>query len=235
MSISSDVIFGTLNSRTDLGLIFTHKVLTPPEVHTEYIEIPGREPLDLSQLGGAYPLYNNRELTVEFEHPGPDFQAARALVFEKLHGRKMQIRFLDDPNWYYTGRLFVAYEVTGSTLHFTITITAEPFKRMVSETVTTLNAAGTITNPTDFPAYPLIRVYGSGAGTVTVNNKTVTISTISTYIDIDSEVMDCYKGTANLNNQVSLASFPVLNPGSNGMSFSGAITKLEITGRWRSL
>lgn len=233
--ISSDVIFGSLNSRTDLNLTFTHADKGAPDVHTEYVKVPGREPVDLSELILGFPQYQMRNMTIEFEYIGTGWEDEKTLVLAKLHGKKMEIRFLNDPDWYYVGRCLVASEVNMSTLHFTISVTAEPYKRYYDEAPTTLTAAGTITNPTDFVSKPLIKAYGSGDGSFTVGNKTVTIANIDGYVVVDSELMDCYKGLTNKNNDVTLTEFPKFAPGVNNISFSGDITSLEILGRWRTL
>ena len=233
--ISSDVIFGSLNSRTDLGLIFTHAVIGLPETHTEYVEVPGRSPVDLSELIVGKPYYNLRELTIEFEYTSPDWADEQTLVNSYLHGKKMDIRFLNDPNWYYTGRIAVACEPNMTTLHFTLTVTAEPFKRAYNETPTTLSAPGNVTNPTRFSSSPIIRVNGTGAGTVTVGNQIITFADIDGYVDVDSELMDCYKGLVNCNADVTLSEFPKLAPGSTGITWTGGVTSVQVEGRWRTL
>ena len=100
------------------------------------------------------------------------------------------------------------------------------------DTTTTLTASGTITNPTRFDAQPLLRVYGTG--TLGIGSGSITISQADTYTDIDCEMMDAYKGSANKNNFITLSgyNFPVLKPGSNGVTLGTGITKVEITPRW---
>lgn len=233
--ISTDVVFGLLNSRTDLGLTFTHFYQGAPETHTEYVEVPGRTPVDLSELIVGEPWYNMREMTIEFEYLAPDWEAEKTLVFASLHGRKMDIRFSADPGWFYTGRCAVEFEVTASTLHVTVAVTADPFKHVYGEVPTTLSSPGNVTNPTQFSSLPLIRVNGSGAGTVTVGNQVITLLDIDGYVDIDSKLMDCYKGLVNCNGDVELDKFPKLPPGSSGITWTGGVTSVEVEGRWRTL
>ena len=233
--ISTEVKFGSVSSTTDLNLIFTHAVIGTPEVRMEYVEVPGRSPVDLSELMLGKPQYNMREITVEFEYKGLDWADEMALVFAKLHGRKMDIRFLTDPSWYYTGRCIVTVEPNLSTLHFTVTITADPFKRVYNELPTTLAAPGNVVNPTLYDSSPLIRVNGTGAGTLTVGNNTVTLDAIDGYVDIDSELMDCYKGLVNCNGDVTMSEFPTLAPGTNAITWSGGVTSVVVTGRWHTL
>lgn len=116
-----------------------------------------------------------------------------------------------------------------------ITFNCKPQKWLKSgENAVRFTAAGTLSNPTRFPALPLIRVYGTGKGTVTVGNQTISISGISEYVDIDCELQDCFKGTANCNSAVTLGDegFPTLESGDTGISFSGKVTAVEVTPRW---
>lgn len=89
---------------------------------------------------------------------------------------------------------------------------------------------GKLRNPTEYPAKPLIKVTGSGNGSITVGGKTVTLTGISAYLMIDSETMNCYKGTANENSKMS-GTFPELS-GESQITWTGGITAVEITPRW---
>lgn len=91
-----------------------------------------------------------------------------------------------------------------------------------------------VTNPTLFDALPFLRVYGTG--TLGMGSHTITITAADEYTDIDCEMMDCFKGSANKNQYVQFSGndFPTLEPGVNGFSFSG-ITKVEVKPRWWSV
>ena len=96
-------------------------------------------------------------------------------------------------------------------------------------------ANGSIFNPTLFPAKPLLRVYGTGQ--VGIGGETFHITAADGYTDIDCDLEDAYKGTANKNGclQLSSGEFPTLAPGDNGITLGSGITKVEITPRWWSL
>ena len=116
--------------------------------------------------------------------------------------------------------------------NFDVTFICKPQRYLASgEEKMKFVSAGSILNPTDFEARPLIRVYGTG--TVGWGSHTITITSASTYTDIDSELMDCFKGTSNRNQYVQFSNndFPVLKPGGNGITLSG-VTKVEIIPRW---
>lgn len=91
-----------------------------------------------------------------------------------------------------------------------------------------------LNNPTLFDALPFLRVYGTGI--LGIGSHTITITAADVYTDIDCEMMDCFKGSANKNQYVQFSGndFPTLEPGVNGFSFSG-ITKVEVKPRWWSV
>lgn len=90
-------------------------------------------------------------------------------------------------------------------------------------------ANGTIYNPTNYGAKPLLRLYGTG--TFTISGQTITVASASGYTDIDVEIMEAYKGDANCNANVSLPDDFVIKAGANQVTFSG-LTKAVITPRW---
>lgn len=107
------------------------------------------------------------------------------------------------------------------------------------ETIVSLTSAGSISNPTIFAAKPLIKITGSGNVTLTVGTYTVSISGISSYINLDCEAQDAYRAAGeNENNKVTFPAgqgYPVLVRGSNAISWTGTVTKVEITPRWWTL
>ena len=90
-------------------------------------------------------------------------------------------------------------------------------------------------NPTDFPAKPLIKIHGSGSGTVGIGTYTVTINDILDGMIVDSEQQDTYKDQTNCNSRVSIAEYPKLVSGNNVISISGGVTSIEIIPRWWTL
>lgn len=108
------------------------------------------------------------------------------------------------------------------------------------ESVLTFTAAGQLINPTAFTALPLITIYGTAAGTVTVGTATVTINSITDPVILDCELQNAYSqlgegAPENKNGSIKAIPFPTLFPGSNPIAFSGGITKIEIIPRWWEL
>ena len=106
--------------------------------------------------------------------------------------------------------------------------------RKDGETPVTFNSPGALYN-TGETALPLLTVYGSGSGTVTVGTETMQITAIDGYVVIDCSTQDAYKGLSNKNSTIKAAEFPELGPGENPVSWTGGVTKVEIIPRWWTL
>lgn len=108
------------------------------------------------------------------------------------------------------------------------------------ERAVVFTSAGKMFNSTKFTALPIIKVYGTAAGTVTVGTATVTINEITESVILDCENQNAYSQTGegapeNKNSSIKAIPFPTLAPGENVISFSGGITKIEIIPRWWEL
>lgn len=93
-----------------------------------------------------------------------------------------------------------------------------------------LYMAGYVFNPTDKPSLPTITVRGSGAGTLTVGDTTLTLRDCNGIV-LDSEGEDAYRGLENLNDTVT-GEFPVINAGSVYVSWTGGVAGVTIVPRW---
>ena len=114
----------------------------------------------------------------------------------------------------------------------TISFMCKPQRwRKDGETPLLLTASQTIYNEL-FPALPLIKINGTGAGNLYVGGYTVEILSLDEYVMLDSDTQNAYKGTLNKNSTISAPEFPVLQSGDNVVDWDGNITSIEITPRW---
>lgn len=97
------------------------------------------------------------------------------------------------------------------------------------QTITVTNTK-TIYNPTEFISKPLIKINGSGIGTLTVNGVLKMFSGINGYLMVDSETMNCYKENQNCNSQMG-GSFPEFGKETT-ITIGGGITSAEVIPRW---
>lgn len=104
------------------------------------------------------------------------------------------------------------------------------------EVATVFRSSGTINNPTMFPSKPLMKVTGSGSGSISINGTTITINSLSKTIIFDCESQNAYSEPAvNQNGNISAPKFPVLVPGNNSVILSGGVASIEIIPRWWEL
>ncbi len=97
----------------------------------------------------------------------------------------------------------------------------------------------TITNPGTHKSAPRFIIEGTGDVVLTIGTQIVEIEGLEGGIIIDSEMGDCLNltETAYLNGHVTIMDddFPTLQPGANIISWTGTVTKITITPRWRDL
>lgn len=120
----------------------------------------------------------------------------------------------------------------------TISFNCKPQRYLHSGlTPVVLTASGTLTNPTQFDAKPLLYVTTTASGAVLgVGGVDITINRTGV-TNIDCETGRCYLSTTSLDDKVVLSSidFPTLAPGSNGISLGSGISRVEIRPRWWEL
>ena len=113
---------------------------------------------------------------------------------------------------------------------FIINFICQPFGYLLSgQNPITITTKGTRLINTNELAEPYIKIYGSGEVDLTINNN-IHKFTITDYIEIDSELMECYRGSAS---QTFKGKFPVLVNGESVISWTGSVSKIEVIPRWR--
>lgn len=100
-----------------------------------------------------------------------------------------------------------------------------------------ISTSGTslVFNPEAFPSNPYFKLYGNGDLALTVNETEWTFSGITDYVEIDAETKNTFKGTQLLNSQKTGSGYPVLLPGTNEISVSASVSRLEMKPRWCTL
>lgn len=206
-----------------------------PSRAVDFIPVPGRNG-DLIGLStrlenGVY-RYLDAFIFRDFE---ANLAAFRAFLLSQNGYRRLTDSY--HPDTYrmvtFTGPLEPQVIETNDAGRFDIELPCMPQRFLLSgETVTTLTASGSITNPTRFPSRPLLRIYG--AGVLGVGGTNITISAADVYTDIDCATGRAYKGATPRDRYISLSSidYPYLQPGANGISLGTGITRVEITPRW---
>lgn len=207
-----------------------------PERDIETVSVPGRS-------GDLY-IDNNRFKNITVTYPafissdfGKRFGGFRAFMMSQKGYQRLEDTY--HPDEYrlaiFTGPMDPDVKVLNRSGEFDISFNCKPQRWLKSgEEPITLTASGSIFNPTLFDAKPLLRLYGTG--TITIGNFGITVSSASTYTDIDCEIMEAYKGSTNCNGNISLtgSDFPKISPGANTVTISG-FSSVVIYPRWWTL
>lgn len=108
---------------------------------------------------------------------------------------------------------------------FPIVFRCKPFWYANEEEEIALTKGGIIENAGSVYAEPILTVYGSGDGALTIGENTVELTGMAGSMTINSELEECYSGIVNMNEKMS-GDFPKLQPGLNGVTWSGGVTKV---------
>lgn len=93
---------------------------------------------------------------------------------------------------------------------------------------------GDIHNIGTYKSEPYIKIFGCGDIVFRVNGSPLSISGISDYVEIDKELDAIFKGTLSMEGNSS-GDTPFFDVGKNKIEWTGNITRVEITPRWRCL
>lgn len=235
-------VFAGKDSFIDYGIIISTKPNIPsPKRRVSYIEVPGRD----SNLRYDEGTYEDITLTVECTIKGERimerlddikgwlFSAGESdLVFSFQADRKYRAQVVNAIDFKQ------GFKITSQ---FVIVFNCRPFKYAVDNTpvIITTGLGTTLVNQGTVVSRPVIKVYCTGNGSFKINNREVTLEDVSTgSVILDSELEEAYYFEAgavvNANNQMS-GEFPILDTGNNTITFTGGVTKLEITPNWRWL
>ena len=159
-----------------------------------------------------------------------------------LRGRGW-VRFGNRPNERYKARSVLQVQLDKITRGrenrtFEVLFDCQPYRYVYPEAADfVLTAGNTIPNPGNAPSEPRIKVEGTDDVIITVGSQVVELAGLTDGAIIDTELMDVLNlaGTALLNNIATLDAFPKLNTGMNTIAWTGTVTKVTITPRWRNI
>lgn len=205
-----------------------------PEERVNHVEIPGRSG-DLTETQGEN-IYNSYIQTVSFAVRGG--QRVRD-VFRWLRGAGY-VTFSGEPDRRQQARVIGAVTLNkhGYNLDYwegECQIYCQPLKELLNEPKVTITSAGTVRNNGDVECAPLWKITATGNVTLSAGGNTITVTTGSGTIWIDSDTMEVWNSdrtallTAN-----SAGDFPVLQPGANSVT-GGGWSRIEIEKRERYL
>jgi phage-related protein len=207
-----------------------------PAQRQDKVSIPGRSG-SLHLVQGNWPVYE----TVLYS-PGcwlapavdaqsvADYLSGEGLViFGSMQERAYQARLVNQIP-------FTRLDETAGYAGFSPIFECEPlaYQSVPAADLTITNSGSVISNPGTAHAFPVIRVYGNGDILLTVTGQTVHLMGITSGILLDWTMGDALAldGSTMLNNRVS-GDAQALYPGNNPISWTGDVSKVEITPNWR--
>lgn len=122
----------------------------------------------------------------------------------------------------------------GGYMQFAPVFECQPFRLWAQgETDLVYTQPGTITNPGNIPARPRIRLLGSGDVLLQVG-QAAQLSDLGGGIIIDSGLEDCLSlDESSLINDRLQGDFPLIPPGTWQVTWTGNVSQVTITPRWR--
>lgn len=233
MGVSEHIFFDGVDLSDFGALAVNGNIYASAARDYEAISVPGRNGALFIDRGG----YENvtRRYDVYFSGPMAAGNAARLRTYLTTRTGYKRLEDTLHPDEYCLGCFRGGLDSSMETVRYVgyvLEFDCKPqrFLKEGDETVA-FTAGGTLANPEPTTARPLIRVYG--AGTVTVGGAAFTVAaSANAYVDVDSEIEDCYCGGVNCNSLVTLDDFPTLGPGQSAVVLGEGITSVEITPRW---
>lgn len=117
-----------------------------------------------------------------------------------------------------------------------ITFDCKPQRYLTSGKTALTPAKNSSISNTYEPSLPVITINGSGNGTLTIGGTVVTITGQSAAIVLDSERQTAESGGQNANSLISLSNgFPVLQNGSNTVTWTGGVSSISVVPNWWTL
>lgn len=234
-----DIFFFDGRSSTDYGVIWTGaRTEDAPERDLEFVSVTGRSG-DLVRDNGRYKNTTVRYSCAVIRKYRGRYDALCAHLFAAPSYRRLEDTM--HPNMYrlavFQGPIEPESTPHGKAGTFDVKFNCKPHKYLKSgEFALTITNGETLLNRWD-ESLPLIRITGNGSGILMFGGVTVTIDSMDGGLTLDAETQNAYNGTENKNGTIRIAGgeFPTLPAGETRIAWSGGITAVELTPRWRTL
>lgn len=227
-------IFKNSDSRNIKGLIVgSLPPITKPKMRVRIDTIDGKDGDEITELGyEAYTKEVKIGLTKGYEIDN---------IIQWLNGEGTII-FSNEPDKYYRVKVIeqIDYEKLLRFKTATLKLHTQPFKYSAIERIRAFETTGLtsleIRNAGNHFAKPIITLYGTGTINLSVNGNQVCVVNLGDTgeaITLDTEKQEAYSGNILKNRQMT-GRFMNLQVGKNVISWTGTLTKIEISNysRW---
>lgn len=234
MGVNTFTYNGT--SSSTYGIFIEHRpVMSFPKRVIESISVPGRSGNLLFDTGA----YENVTLTYQVAYKGSVRPTGVDIATWLYQNDYLDLTDTYEPTYFrkavYVSPLNVT-DIINVAGRATITFDCKPQRYLLSgQTVLSPTKGSSISNAYQ-PSLPVITISGSGNGTVTIGNTTVTITGQTAAIVLDSERQTAESGGNNANSLISLSNgFPVLEHGSTTVTWTGGVSSISVVPNWWTL
>jgi len=234
-------VFNGKDSYRDYGILVEKRPNVPsPKRRVSYINIPGRN----SSLRYDEETYEDITLSVECAVIGNIQSRIDDIKAWLIGSGESDLIFSYQSEKKYIAQVVNSIDfeiVLKLSSRFVIIFNCRPFKYSEANDVIDITSGlGTsVSNQGTVISRPLLKAYCTGDGSFVINGREVALTDIDKpYVVIDSELEEAYfvvDGVlSNANNNMA-GEFPFLDVGNNIVTFTGGVTRLEITPNWRWL
>lgn len=194
--------------------------ITRPQKRIEIIEVPGRNGTLHIDEDSYEPIRISLECALK-----KNIDARGITEWLQEFGT---ITFSDELDKFYNAtiinsiplnRVFKVYR------EFIIQLELQPIAQSIQEYTYNLNNTNVNSLSINCSAqmYPYIKLTGSGNVQLNINNKICNVNIDDSYIELDCELQNAYKGITSKNNKMN-GEFPILKPGTNTIQITGNAT-----------
>lgn len=233
-------IFRGIDSR-DIGVVVEDMFdVHRPKRNVQAIQVPGRDGR-LTQDDGTYDTYTISGKINCFGAPLSDVYAWLSGSGDLILG--------DEPTRSIRASATAQIKNTrfrcdGCYDSLQVSFDCQPFRYHVEQAegandIILTSSPATVSNPGTYKSAPRLAIEGTGTVTLAIGTQVIQLTDLEDGVIIDTELCECFDltGSMLLNSKVTLLgdTFPVLAPGANIVSWTGAVTKVTVEPRWRDL
>ncbi|WP_160678767.1 distal tail protein Dit [Clostridium sp. C8-1-8] len=234
----NSLYFNNKDSWKDLDLLFVETPSIPISLeNVENIEVDGRNGTLTRKLG----TYKDKVIPIKFRLNTKD-----ELYYNRIQEIEEWMNVVEDKTMifsFYNERKLIVKSIQATDIkrqlewygEFEITFTYEPFSYpLYEDSFETTDKIFKVYNTGNIYCEPYYKLTGNGDITIKVNNNNITITGVSGYIELDSNLYLCWKDIYNYtNNMTGKFEFLHLQKGENNIEITGDVSKIEINLRTR--
>lgn len=228
----------------EMGLnISADTAQTSPGYDVEFQDVPGKDGDMAMDNKRLLPFIYPIRTLLQPETDNIHLATSKVSQWLKNDVRYKPLMLSWDPAYVYSAIYFEQFDIEDLLPKFgriPLNFKCHPVKYALSGQQKMVFQNGTaIFNPENRPSKPLVEITGSGNITLQNNGQDwIVLTAVDGYITIDARTMSVYRGTEKAFSKMNAnlkPMFPVFNSGNNQITWSGDVSKVEITPRWEAI